>query len=738
MKLLKEELAESGPKDAVSSVTAKVGGVVGANAPGQLPRGETQVSNVKRALKFSGRDGDELYVMMQQSKAGDDFVRDIKTTPDPAIILANDRQFDDLVRFCATPAGTESSILTVDPTFSLGDFECTPTTYRHLLLTTRRSAISPVFVGPTLIHYRKNFSSFLFFAASLIAHRRRLEGLRCFGTDGEKALIDAFSHEFRFSVHLYCHIHLRGNIKNELHRRNFPDSVACEIANDILGKQVGSTYCEGLVDAESETMFYQKLEEMKRKWSTKEDDNPSCTTGFYEWFCEHKLEPIVAGMLRPVREEAGLGMPPVPFTTNASESLNAMLKRKVHFKKNELPTFVNHLKQLVEEQERELERCIIGRGKYQFRKEFRHLEIKESDWFRMSRDQRERHLKKVAQVNLISASTDATLRECEFEAQLPISPEEFHCGLKIPLESVRGIWKKASELLSDSTAISSAPGFGPECKMVASRKGKCPHLVTKSTGGKFSCDKECPNWRSIGLCSHCVAVAHTNGNLEEFCNSYRKSKRVPSISQLLLTGLPSGIGNKGNRVSKKRKREEVINRVPLATPTSISLLSTSTTASSQLMPSQSYLYSEPGPSGLQSALPQTPTQWRAPGLATSAYGTSPTFFSPQSTSTSDKFEFCFRTGNISVCHGCKNRFDKQARPPLDLCIRHSEWRSFTSPVSHQLEARFGNAYYHTNPLCISARWPTFCPHATQIGEEVLNQLLPVHKEFIATYFGITL
>ena len=32
MKLLKEELAESGPKDVVSSVSAKVGGVMGATA----------------------------------------------------------------------------------------------------------------------------------------------------------------------------------------------------------------------------------------------------------------------------------------------------------------------------------------------------------------------------------------------------------------------------------------------------------------------------------------------------------------------------------------------------------------------------------------------------------------------------------------------------------------------------------------------------------------------------------
>ena len=54
--------------------------------------------------------------------------------------------------------------------------------------------------------------------------------------------------------------------------------------------------------------------------------------------------------------------------------------------------------------------------------------------------------------------------------------------------------------------------------MVASRSGKRPHLVTKTTNGKFSCDKECPNWTSIGVCSYCIAVAQVNGKLQEIVN----------------------------------------------------------------------------------------------------------------------------------------------------------------------------------------------------------------------------
>lgn len=94
------------------------------------------------------------------------FIRDIKTAPDPAIVLATDQQLEDITRFCTSPY--DFSILTVDPTFTLGDFDVTVITYRHLLLETRRGMNSPILLGPILIHYKKNFASYLFFTSSLV------------------------------------------------------------------------------------------------------------------------------------------------------------------------------------------------------------------------------------------------------------------------------------------------------------------------------------------------------------------------------------------------------------------------------------------------------------------------------------------------------------------------------------------------------------------------------------------
>ena len=565
LKMIKQEVKAAGPKDVVASVSAKVGGVIGARAPGQLPRGEMQVTNAKRTLKFGEGHADELFVMMQQAKTGDRFVRDIKAAPEPAIVVASDRQLDDLVRFCGTPSGAECSILTVDPTFCLGDFECTPITYRHLLLVSHRYSTSPIFIGPILIHYRKNFGSFLFFSSSLLSLRRELQCIRAIGTDGEKALIDAFKHEFRFATHLYCFIHARNSVKRQLAERKYPESVASEITDEIFGKQVGTTYVAGLVDSPSEEDFFEKLEAKKDDWLERERDNTGVVPGFFDWFFHHKVEMITSGMLQPVREDAGLGCPPASFTTNACESLNAVLKRKVNYKKSELPAFVDHLKSLIDEQERELERAVIGRGKYRFRREFQYLQIEEEVWFRMSRDQREKHLKKVAHAQINCLENETAVAQSK---ELPVDPKKFQSGLNIPLPSVQAIWNKAAELISQPNSIVGAPGHGAESKMVMSRKGKRPHLVTCGKNGRYSCDSDCPSWKSLGICSHSVAVAHTNDSLQEFCDYYRKSKRLPSITQLLLSGMPSGVGNKGNRVTRKRKKDDVTSITSLPLPSS--------------------------------------------------------------------------------------------------------------------------------------------------------------------------
>ena len=138
-------------------------------------------------------------------------------------------------------------LLTVDPTFSHGDFNVTPTTYRHLLVICKRTGHPPVMSGPTLIHYKKSFASYLFFASAMIGLCREIEMLHVFGTDGEKALIESFQHKFPFAQHLTCFIHARTNIKEELMSSNISQDLWNKILDDMFGKQLGTTFPEGFV-----------------------------------------------------------------------------------------------------------------------------------------------------------------------------------------------------------------------------------------------------------------------------------------------------------------------------------------------------------------------------------------------------------------------------------------------------------------------------------------------------------
>jgi len=67
-------------------------------------------------------------------------------------------------------------------------------------------------------------------------------------------------------------------------------------------------------------------------------------------------------MCKDVREAAGLGSPSGIFTTNASESINAVMQPKVNYKECEWPAF-NQIMQLAQQQ-REVVWSLSGWGQY--------------------------------------------------------------------------------------------------------------------------------------------------------------------------------------------------------------------------------------------------------------------------------------------------------------------------------------------------------------------------------------
>ena len=98
---------------------------------------------------------------------------------------------------------------------------------------------------------------------------------------------------------------------------------------------------------------------------------------------------------------------------------------------------------------------------------------------------------------------------------LSIRVDAFADLVIVPRSVLDGIWEKACELVMDSNSIASAPGYD-KGHTVKSSSGKRPHLVVPKSSGQYCCDGDCGNHKSLGICSHSVAVAEINGELKEF------------------------------------------------------------------------------------------------------------------------------------------------------------------------------------------------------------------------------
>ena len=68
--------------------------------------------------------------------------------------------------------------------------------------------------------------------------------------------------------------------------------------------------------------------------------------------------------LRPLREDVGLASPPTPFYTNDNESVNALRKGCVAFKKQQWHMFNTKVKKYVDDLQNEMEKAIVGCGQY--------------------------------------------------------------------------------------------------------------------------------------------------------------------------------------------------------------------------------------------------------------------------------------------------------------------------------------------------------------------------------------
>lgn len=119
-----------------------------------------------------------------------------------------------------------------------------------------RSGQCPIMLGPVLVHQRKLFETYHFFASSLVGICPTLANALAFGTDGEEAVVKAFKQQMSSAIHLRCFRHMRQDIRRKSQTdMGFPENTVAKITDHIFGVKDGPTFHEGLVDAKSESEF---------------------------------------------------------------------------------------------------------------------------------------------------------------------------------------------------------------------------------------------------------------------------------------------------------------------------------------------------------------------------------------------------------------------------------------------------------------------------------------------------
>ena len=165
------------------------------------------------------------------------------------------------------------------------------------------------------------------------------------------------------------------------------------------------------------------------------------------------------------------------FYTNDVESANRIIKRKTNYRVCEWPEFCRLAKELVEEQENEIEKAVIAVGEYRFDDEYAHLQVSLSKWSSMSQAQRKRHLERIKTLTLQEAKgfgkkdgqLSSTVPTSSNDKAFTICGEHFSVdGCQLSADILHNMFRKAERLVLAPNSICPSPGSAT-AKLVESK-----------------------------------------------------------------------------------------------------------------------------------------------------------------------------------------------------------------------------------------------------------------------------
>ena len=351
------------------------------------------------------------------------------------------------------------------------------------------------------------------------------------------------------------------------------------------------------------------------------------------------------------------------------------------------------------------------------------------------------------------------------------------CGItQIPFPTLNNMWNKAERLVQADGAILKVP-WSPDAKarLVMSSSSEHPHLV-KAQGDKYSCDDKCIMFKGFSLCSHVIAAAQHNGDLQSFLESQQGRCR-PNLTAIGNLGMPAGAGRKGGVVKRKRSREptpiETCSVRPCIKPKpshgASSLISTQTSSlpldNSRISPLATQRSFQAVPmtnvsnSAFQQSLPQLPLSPSPSSVVahTSSIGMivgtcvnvtagrTPvtTLPSPVNSATHPVFAgskapfiLKLKTKQMRVCQACRRDYEG-VNDTMQLVVARAERRMVTNLVTGtQFLGREGNSHYHARETGLKQVCPQFRGADLIIPEDLKSSLTSYQKLYLITCLNV--
>ena len=414
----------------------------------------------------------------------------------------------------------------------------------------KRTGKHPVFCGPTLVHFKKDFATYHHLSSSIIGARPNLCNVLALGTDGEEALINAFKAQMWDAlIHLRCTRHMEGNFRDFFVNNRYPKNLQDEIYKAIFEDG-------GLIDADDASEFDVQVDLSKKMWDSLHKSFNFKSDAFFAFFDSQKEDVFKNCLIKSVRIAAGLGNPPEKYYTNNNESLNNRLKLEQKNKKLSWPAFNVSLENFCRHQMEEAKRAIRGAGNYELAPGYEKFFVSPLDWNRKTEIQRAQHIKRFMSAIPSTALDGADVMPTEIAADTFFGVSREAIVLPSISDShLSSIEQRAKRLLQDGDNIKEAPGKNPHKKVVCSLTSPGQVHVVDATSseinGKIVCD--CLGYKSIKICAHSLAVSVQLNILEAYLQWVRKQKASSGLDAL--SGHKAlGAGKKPGSRSRKRSK----------------------------------------------------------------------------------------------------------------------------------------------------------------------------------------